>query len=261
MAPLRRYVRITKYSVLECRIFLENPTLGESWLVNPRTAILSRVMKSIYPLIAPKLREEYERSKNKNFMKKSIRDSIIEDDFEVSMFLTDTRTRHSLLKKQKIFFENDKKEIRSNSNKLFGTSAEPSIDVPPDEPIIRDSMSSPTAELNLQDLPEAGSHQSQNISDEPEQCTTKRPRDVSSPFSSSAAEPPSKRLRNQNSSMSEEEHEEKKLSIRTTYDGFTVYGRVLCLVVKRLDRVINQTSGLINQATVENWISSTQLTF
>ncbi|RKF74256.1 hypothetical protein GcC1_085028 [Golovinomyces cichoracearum] len=260
MAPLRRYVRITEYSVLECRIFLENPALGESWLVNPRTAILSRVMKSVYPLIAPRLREEYERSKNKSFPKKSNRDSIIEDDFEVSMFFIDTRTRHSLLKKQKIFYENNKEGIRSNSNKLCGTSAELPIDVPPDEPNTRDSMSSPNAELNLRDLPDAGSHPPQNTLDEPEQCTMKRSRDVSSPHSS-AAEPPSKRLRNQDLSASEEEHEEKKLSMRTTYDGFTVYGRVLCLVVKRRDRVVNQTSGLLNQATMENWISSTQPTF
>ncbi len=28
MAPIRRYLRITKYSVLECRIYLDNPTLA-----------------------------------------------------------------------------------------------------------------------------------------------------------------------------------------------------------------------------------------
>lgn len=78
MAPIRRYVRITKYSVLECRIFLDNPTLGESWLLNPRTEVLSRVMKSVFPLITPKLREEYDRSKGKSTKRSRIKDVIVE---------------------------------------------------------------------------------------------------------------------------------------------------------------------------------------
>lgn len=78
MAPIRRYLRITKYSVIECRIFLENPTLAESWLLNPRLDVLPRVMKGVFPLILPKLYEENDRSKGKHNKKRGIRDFIIE---------------------------------------------------------------------------------------------------------------------------------------------------------------------------------------
>merc|ERR1712225_31499 len=94
MAPIRRYLRITKFSVLECRIYVDNPSLAESWLLNPRDPILPRVIESVRPLVLPKLREENERSK-----KKGVKDVVVEEDFEVSIFLTETSTHHSLLTK------------------------------------------------------------------------------------------------------------------------------------------------------------------
>lgn len=77
MAPIRRYLRITKYSVLETRIYLDNPVLAESWLLNPRNPVLPRVIESIRPLVLPKLREENERSK-KGGKKKGVKDVVIE---------------------------------------------------------------------------------------------------------------------------------------------------------------------------------------
>lgn len=78
MAPVRRYLRITKYSVLECRIYLDNPALAQSWLLNPRNPILPRVIESIRPFVIPKLREERERSKKKSSKKKGIKDVIVQ---------------------------------------------------------------------------------------------------------------------------------------------------------------------------------------
>ncbi len=60
MAPIRRYLRISKYSVLECRIYLDNPS-DSRWLLNPRDPVLPRVFAAIQPLVLPKLREENER--------------------------------------------------------------------------------------------------------------------------------------------------------------------------------------------------------
>lgn len=57
MAPIRRYLRISKYSVLECRIYLDNPS-DSRWLLNPRDPILPRVFEAIRPLVLPKVREE-----------------------------------------------------------------------------------------------------------------------------------------------------------------------------------------------------------
>lgn len=77
MAPIRRYLRISKYSVLECRIFLSDPA-DEAWLGSrfeappgtdddqrsvaarvsaPRT-MLQRIFETIRPLVVSKLQEE-----------------------------------------------------------------------------------------------------------------------------------------------------------------------------------------------------------
>jgi hypothetical protein len=60
MAPIRRYLRVSKYSVLECRIYLEDPS-DSRWLLDSRDPILPRIFASIRPLVLPKLREENER--------------------------------------------------------------------------------------------------------------------------------------------------------------------------------------------------------
>lgn len=60
MPPIRRYLRISKYSVLECRIYLDNPS-DTRWLLNTRDPVLPRIFAAIRPLVVPKLREENER--------------------------------------------------------------------------------------------------------------------------------------------------------------------------------------------------------
>lgn len=79
MAPVRRYLRISKFSVLECRIYLDNPALAQSWLLNPRNPVLPKVIESVRPLVLPKLREEKERqrSKSKSKKKKGIKDVVV----------------------------------------------------------------------------------------------------------------------------------------------------------------------------------------
>lgn len=62
MSPLRRYLRITPHSVLEVRIYLDNPADSMRWLLNPRDPVLPRVLEAVKPLVLPKLREENERN-------------------------------------------------------------------------------------------------------------------------------------------------------------------------------------------------------
>jgi hypothetical protein len=69
MPPIRRYLRITRYSVLEVRIHLDNPA-HSAWLVQGSNAALPRIITAIRPLVLPKLREENERSKAKSTAKK-----------------------------------------------------------------------------------------------------------------------------------------------------------------------------------------------
>lgn len=78
MPPIRRYLRISKYSVLECRIFVEDPADAQRWLLNPRDPVLPRVFESVKPLILPKLREENDRAKGKGKKKKTVKDVVTE---------------------------------------------------------------------------------------------------------------------------------------------------------------------------------------
>jgi hypothetical protein len=80
MAPIRRYLRITKYSVLECRIYLDNPALSQSWLLNPTNPVLPRVIDAVRPLVLPKLLEEKERERNrkKGAKRRNIKDVVTE---------------------------------------------------------------------------------------------------------------------------------------------------------------------------------------
>jgi hypothetical protein len=71
MAPIRRYLRITKYSVLECRIYVEgNPNLADTWLLRKNDPALPRIIDAIRPLVFTKLREEKERASGKGRGKK-----------------------------------------------------------------------------------------------------------------------------------------------------------------------------------------------
>ncbi|KAL5341244.1 hypothetical protein BJX70DRAFT_63970 [Aspergillus crustosus] len=121
MAPIRRYLRISKFSVLECRIYLEDPS-DTRWLLDSRDPVLPRIFASIRPLVHPKLREENERllSRKKG---KPVKDVIAEEDFEVALFLRESRTRHSLLTRHKSFndSENTLAQAESRNGGQSGT--------------------------------------------------------------------------------------------------------------------------------------------
>ncbi|KAK3388151.1 hypothetical protein B0T20DRAFT_110516 [Sordaria brevicollis] len=308
MAPIRRYLRITKYSVLECRIYLDNPALVQSWLLNPRNPILPKVIEAVRPLVLPKLREERERAQSKKKSKKrSIKDVVIEDEFEVSVFLTETDTRHSLLHKQKHFRDKIQTKLKSNSSKLTGESREAPIDVDveaalrreaaddDDVPVLREEDSE-DQELNLNDIPTVD--ETNVISDSANRRSKRRRRQSSGPDNESGADdevqamtsddedglfignsdedgsegPPARKRRKDKQPAAEEEEQgrddKKKLAMDISYEGFAIYGRVLCLVVKRRDggrTVTGPSSGKAltaqpgGQAMMENWITSTQL--
>lgn len=177
------------------------------------------------------------------------------EDFEVSIFLTETSTRHSLLYKQKTFRDTEKKGMQSNSSKLTGDTGDVPIEVE-DGPVIAREESEEDA-FNLDDLPEADDAESEDglfVDEDEGQRGSKRPRAVTNTSSQSEV-PQSKRRREV-----EGGDDKKKMAMDTTYDGFAIYGRVLCLVVKRKDKKGKAPVGPGGgQATMENWISSTQM--
>ena len=69
MSPIRRYLRITKYSVLEVRVYLDKPS-DAPWLLSSRDNVLQRIIDEVRPTVLPKLREENENAKKKGSKKK-----------------------------------------------------------------------------------------------------------------------------------------------------------------------------------------------
>ncbi|RBA12279.1 hypothetical protein FPRO05_03729 [Fusarium proliferatum] len=271
MAPVRRYLRISKYSVLECRIYLDNPALAQSWLLNPRDPVLPKVIEAIRPLVLPKLREEKERIRKKS-KKKSIKDVIVSDEFEVSIFLTETSTRHSLLYKTKHFRDKLPPKLESNSSKLIGVTDSVPVDVEDDyrAPVLQEDDDD---EVRLADIPVAETttrrSKRQRRIQGPEQDGNDEAFDDDETASaieidSDTEAPPHKRQRARTNDGLDGNEDKKKLAMDVSYEGFAIYGQVLCLVVKKRVNTAASSGGggkaqPEGQATMENWISSTQV--
>ncbi|KAF2681327.1 hypothetical protein K458DRAFT_420830 [Lentithecium fluviatile CBS 122367] len=224
MAPIRRYLRITKHSVLEVRIYLDRPADAESWLLRRDNPALPRIIQAVRPLVLPKLREENERAKGRGGAKskKGVKDVVVEDDFEVSIFLTEHSSRHSVLTKQKVF--EHKPRIKSNSGKLTGwLTTEPIV--------INEDISEPIAPR------EDDEDEVVDLAQIPEQVGEKDDKDELS------------------ANEDDVENEAKKLRLNTSYEGFSIYSRILCLVVKRKG-VRQQSQPISSQQMLENWVST-----
>lgn len=222
MAPIRRYLRISRHSVLECRIFLENPADRDRWLLNPQDPALNRIFEAVKPYVLPKLREENERVKGKGKKKKSVKDVILRDDFEVSIFLTEVGVRHALMIKNKTFRDQD--PIKSNSNRLLGGSTEP----------VTIHEESDDENMNMSDIPSAI-----NVDKEEDGNGDMR----------------SRRL----SDTGPTEDDKKKMGFTTSYSGFNIWGFVLCLLVERRGGPGKKAHGKSDghaQALMEEWIST-----
>ncbi|KAF2632822.1 hypothetical protein BU25DRAFT_417406 [Macroventuria anomochaeta] len=273
MAPLRRYLRITKHSVLEVRIYLDRPADAEAWLLKRDNPALPRVIRAVRPLVLPKLREENERVKGRagtKVKKKGVKDVVVEDDFEVSIFLTELSSRHSVMTKQKIF--KDKPRIQSNSGKLTnwlttGTSDQPMVinEIATDPIVIEEEDDDA---IDLADIPEAETSTKRSTRTKRSRSEVKKDADSHAGDSYDmdlfVPETTSKRSKTgaapADAKASEgEEDDKKKLGLNTSYEGFSIYGRILCLVVKR-HGVSNAAGGasapVSSQQMLENWVST-----
>lgn len=191
------------------------------------------------------------------------------EDFEVSMFLTETTTRHSLLSKKKHFHEKTPQKMQSNSNRLIAESDQAPIDLEAAQ-MLREESDDEGSNTRLADIPMA-----------PPREQRKRPKgaqdDEDSMFvseddaveiNSDEDEPPHKRVRALGDVGPDDEDDKKKLAMDISYEGFAIYGRVLCLVVQKRESTTQisrkgkgtaVTTKLDGQAKMENWITSTQM--
>lgn len=66
-----------------------------------------------------------------------------------------------------------------------------------------------------------------------------------------------RKLESETTPMDEpQEDDKKKLGIKTTYEGFTIYGRILCLIVKRKGGVKRASASESGSAMLESWVST-----
>ena len=256
MAPIRRYLRISKYSVLECRIYLEFPS-DSRWLLDSRDPVLPRVISAVRPLVLPKLREENERL----FMRKKgkpVKDVIAEgmdlsissyneasmltyylDDFEVAIFLRESRTRHSLLTRNKTLHGKERQaqnlKLELNQEHVSEDTAANPVN-PGDGEIMIESDSEP--DLGLHNIPE----------------------------SADEVVPGDRRRSSRRTQATREDQvpedtgsDEKKLGFSTHYESFNIYGWVLCLLITRKGdktRPSAVASESNRQPLMEEWIST-----
>ncbi|OAF60660.2 hypothetical protein VC83_03393 [Pseudogymnoascus destructans] len=212
MAPLRRYLRITPSSVLE-------------------------------------LREENERVKARG---RGVKDVVSGDGFEVSVFLTQTSTRHTVLKRRKIFREPERKGDDTNPDSPAPLPREESDDV-----VIQDVPPAPsTAESTNHPPPTRHSKRTRPAEDADTLVVADSNASDASASDSDADAPPTKRARSAAplGGAEEEEQDEKKMAMRSEYDGYGIYGRVLCLIVTKT--AVKDAGG--GREVMEEWIASTQ---
>lgn len=225
----------------------------------------------------------------------------------MSVFLAETDTRHSLLHKQKHFRDKVQTKLKSNSSKLTGESREAPIDVDVEAALLREAADdddvlvlreddSEDQEVNLNDIPTVD--ETDVMSDSANRRSKRRRQQSSGPKKEGGTDdeaqavasdlsdddglfigdsdnagsegPPERKRRKskQPAAQEEERDDKKKLAMDISYEGFAIYGRVLCLIVKRRDvekTVTGPSSGKAltaqpgGQAMMENWITSTQL--
>ena len=161
------------------------------------------------------------------------------DDFEVSIFLTDVSAPHAILTRQKRFEE-------PSGPDAAGTRARP-VDVDDAAPVphIR-RESSDEDKVDLDAIP-LGRDAAGRTADE---AVAVPDSDEDGPGRGSPA-------------AASDADDKKKLGLTTSYEGFQIYGRILCLIVTRTGgpraaQTPAGTGGGGGQAMMEEWIASTQ---
>lgn len=157
------------------------------------------------------------------------------DEFEVALFLRESRTRHSLLTRQKTFEEPESRQPQRDS---LPASTEGGILVESDDETGSD----------IHNIPAANADTTSN---------SKRQAADESNTSPGPSERASKRRKEQPAAQTQEEEDEKKLKFRTNYESFNIYGWVLCLLVtRRGDNARKEASEPKGQVLMEKWMST-----
>lgn len=147
--------------------------------------------------------------------------SSFEDDFEVSIFLRESRTRHSLLTRHKNFDHTDKQDDTEIANGPGSTLANAEMIMDSEDDDQFDLQNVPQAEND--EVAQYGGHSSSNA-----------------PIESMSGS------------------DEKKLGFSTHYESFDICGWVLCLLISHKGDKLQPKADLstLKQPLMEEWIST-----
>lgn len=198
----------------------------------------------------------------------------------MAIFLTEPSTRHSLLIKQKYFIES-RQRLGSNSRKLTDSANDHLDDSETGRgsPIVLEEDDEREDATDLQGIPLAPTTAASREVGRDGGRRDKSPRtnDGNTPVLQRDRDSPSEVIdlsegdnmakrdsRQQNlpsdtPELVEGSDDKKQLFMSNSYDGFSIYGRILCLIVKRRQPTSHRSDMNDGQAMMENWIRSTQL--
>jgi hypothetical protein len=186
------------------------------------------------------------------------------DDFEVSIFLTETSTSHAMLTKQKTF--STKPKLESNAKKLTewmgGANTDTAIRVDEGEEVPAVLLEEDGEEVSLQDIPEldtvvTGTKRSRGDNNNDDEHIF-----IQSEEDDDEEEDPTPKRRKKktkvtdDTSKEQDDEDKKKLGMKTSYEGFSIYGRILCLIVKRKGVKKSAGGNSAGSQMLENWVST-----
>ena len=176
------------------------------------------------------------------------------DDFEVAVFLTETSARHSILRKTKTVKGERKERLGTTEGRLTGTRDAP-VEVGEEGATGLVAEESDDNEgVRMADIPAAAGGEAvgrEGVTKEESQGRL---------FVSDDSDEEDVDAQENLSSRDNVGDDKKKMGMDTTYDGFSIYGRILCLVVKRRGTAKGkERGGGTGQAVMEEWIASTQM--
>lgn len=184
------------------------------------------------------------------------------DDFEVAVFLTEISSRHAILHKEKRA-KTEKPRLGTTEPKLTG---EGTRDVPVElvdatELVLLREGSQEEEPPDMANIPTANEEETQPLTPQEDELFVSD--SSSQAFENHQALQTSKARRRPKDAITDSDadaDDKKKLALRTSYDGFSIYGRILCLVVKRRGNAKGKDlAGGAGQAMMEEWIASTQM--
>jgi Zn-dependent metalloprotease len=187
------------------------------------------------------------------------------DDFEVSIFLTETSTSHAMLTKQKTF--STKPKLQSNTKKLTdwmgGANTDTAIRVDEGDEVPAVLLEEDDEEMALKDIPEVDTAATRSRGKRPRSAEDNDEDDENEHIFVQSEEdeeedlaPRRRKKTKVVDEASKEEEDKKKLGINTAYEGFSIYGRILCLIVKRKGVKKSAGGNMSGTQMLENWVST-----